>query len=269
MKCEHIEATTLPDAWFQAVYKCIETGREFLIDRGSFAGDQRLEFDYITINIAHPVERPLLPSLPVHYNIPDPVDVDYLNIYITKLMTDAKDLNESYTYGSRLVSGEISEDIVANHLTYDVESKIVVVEDAAWDPPMFKRSVFGTPLINQIDLVIWTYKNKGHRNNQMVLQVARPDDLYLQDPPCLRHIDTRVQDGELHFIVYFRSWDLWGGFPANLGAILMLQEYMAQGIGVEVGSMIVSSKGLHLYRYVWELAEILRGRTIADFREGR
>jgi thymidylate synthase len=241
-----------------------------MIDRGSYAGQQRLEFDYITINIAHPAERPLLPTLPVPYNIPDPVDEEYLvDKYIVKLMSDVKGPNESYTYGSRLVAGRIAEDIVMDHLNHGGESRIVVNEVAAWDPPMFKRNVFDTPLINQIELVVWTYKNKGHRNNQMVLQVARPDDLYLQDPPCLRHIDTRVQDGELHFIVYFRSWDLWGGFPANLGAILMLQEYMAQGIGVEVGSMVVSSKGLHLYDYVWELAEILRGKTIADFREGR
>jgi hypothetical protein len=57
------------------------------------------------------------------------------------------------------------------------------------------------------------------RNNQMVLQVAHPSDLTLVDPPCLRSIDTRIQDDVLNFVVYFRSWDLWNGFPANLAAI--------------------------------------------------
>ena len=89
----------------------------------------------------------------------------------------------------------------------------------------------------------------------------------LQDPPCLRHIDTRIQDGALHFFPYFRSWDLFGGFPANLAAIELLKQYCAEQIGVENGEMIVASKGLHIYDYVWEMVELIRGKTINEFRE--
>ena len=60
----------------------------------------------------------------------------------------------------------------------------------------------------------------------------------------------------LHFIVYFRSWDLWGGMPANLAGIQNLKEYMAGEIGVNDGEMIVESKGLHLYGYAEELAKL-------------
>jgi hypothetical protein len=80
-------------------------------------------------------------------------------------------------------------------------------------------------------------------NNQMVLQVAHPTDMTLVDPPCLRSIDTRIQNDTLHFCVYFRSWDLWGGLPANLAGIQNLKEYMATEIGVKDGEMIVESKG--------------------------
>ena len=91
----------------------------------------------------------------------------------------------------------------------------------------------------------------------MVLQVAHPSDLTLVDPPCLRSIDTRVQDGKLHFTsVLFRSWDLWSGLPANLAGIQTLKEYMAGEIGVEDGEMIVESKGLHLYGYAEDLAKL-------------
>ena len=90
--------------------------------------------------------------------------------------------------------------------------------------------------------------------------------MLLNDPPCLRHIDTRIQDGKLHFFPYFRSWDLWGGFPANLAAIELMKEYIASEIGVGNGEIIAASKGLHLYNYVWELAEMVRGKTIEEFR---
>ena len=89
----------------------------------------------------------------------------------------------------------------------------------------------------------------------MVLQVGEPTDRLLKDPPCLRQIDTRIQDSKLHFIVNFRSWDLWNGFPANLAAIEYLQKYISSEIGVNQGEFIVESKGLHLYDHVWKLAE--------------
>jgi thymidylate synthase len=72
----------------------------------------------------------------------------------------------------------------------------------------------------------------------------------------LRSIDTRIQNDTLHFFVYFRSWDLWNGFPANLAAIQNLKEYMAGEIGVSDGEMVVESKGLHLYGYAEDLAKL-------------
>ena len=86
--------------------------------------------------------------------------------------------------------------------------------------------------------------------------MAHPSDLTLVDPPCLRAIDTRIQNDSLIFFVYFRSWDLWNGFPANLAAIQNLKEYMAAELGVNDGEMVVESKGLHLYGYAEDLANL-------------
>ena len=51
MILEFIEARDLPDAWFQCVYKLIEKGREYVVDRGSYKGQKRLEFDYSIVHI--------------------------------------------------------------------------------------------------------------------------------------------------------------------------------------------------------------------------
>jgi len=45
-----------------------------------------------------------------------------------------------------------------------------------------------------------------------------------------------------------------------------LKEYMAQEIGVDDGEMICSSKGLHLYKYVWKLAALRIGKNIEKMR---
>jgi thymidylate synthase len=143
---------------------------------------------------------------------------------------------------------------------------ILITEKEIWDSnKILENGVF----LNQVELLIWTYKNKGHRNNQMILQVGQPTDMLLQDPPCLRHIDTRIQDDKLHFYPYFRSWDLWGGFPANLAGIQMMKEYIAAEIGVGDGEMIASSKGLHLYDYSFDLVKCLRMRDDIQLKEGK
>ena len=212
MKLEFVEATTLPDAWFQCIYRILEVGRKYVIDRGSYQGQKRLEFDYITVHIKYPGTRPLLPDIPAQLGIPNPVQEGYLEEYLPYLMTADEKTKEDYTYGERLEY--------------------------------------------QINEIIEMYKKYGYNTNQACMAVSMPSDIDLPDPPCLRSIDTRISGNKLHFVVYFRSWDLWSGFSANLGAIQLLKEYMAGEIGVEDGEMIASSKGLHLYDYIWELAKL-------------
>jgi len=212
-----IVARDIPDAWFQCVYEIIDNGHTYSIDRGSFEGQERLEFDYITIQIQHPHVRPLIPDIPPALGIPNPVADGYIEDYLPYLMTSDKQPNEDYTYGQYL------------------------------EP--------------QIAEVIRMYKEDGFGTNQAYMTVGDPEALHLNDPPCLRGIDTRIRYGKLHFLVYFRSWDLWNGFPANLGAIQMLKEYMAAEVGVEDGEIIAASKGLHLYDYIWELAKLRTMRT--------
>lgn len=216
MNCVFIEARDIPDAWFQCVYEILDDGHTYMIDRGSYEGQKRLEFDYITVKIAYPGIRPLLPDIPAHFGIPNPVEEGYVENYLPYLMTSVKQLNEEYTYGSRLEY--------------------------------------------QIQKVIEMYKDNGYGTNQAAMSVSMPSDIDLADPPCLRHIDTRIKNNKLHFFVYFRSWDLWGGFPANLAAIQMMKEYMADEIGVGDGEIVASSKGLHIYDYTWDLAKLRTGK---------
>lgn len=122
-----------------------------------------------------------------------------------------------------------------------------------------EQYTYGEDLFDQILTVIDRYKTEGFRCNQLTMTVGSPESIRLPDPPCLRMIDTRIRYGALHFIVYFRSWDLWAGFPTNLGGIQLLKEYMAREIGVDDGELICVSKGLHLYDHCWDIARITAG----------
>jgi thymidylate synthase len=216
--CTKIDAIDIQDAWFQCIAAILDVGFKYEIHQGSFVGQTRLEFDHIVVHIRRPYSTPydtMLPQIPAHFNIPNPVANGYVEQYLPYLMTDHIEPTEQYTYGSRIYP----------QIPYWIE--------------VLKK----TP-----------------NTNQAVLQVARHDDYMLEDTPCLRHIDMRIKDNTLIFYPYFRSWDLWGGFPANLAGIAVLQKTMADEIGVEAGPIVASSKGLHIYGYVEELAKLRTGK---------
>jgi len=213
VKISVVEARDLSEAWFLCLRRTLTEGYEYKIERGSYAGQQRKELDFVVVRVMNPGTRPLIPDVP--QGVPPPTSMEYIESYLPYLMTAHKAEGEQYTYGQYLEE--------------------------------------------QIPQVIKMYKEDGYNTNQAFMTVGGKDSIYLSDPPCLRAIDTRIRDGRLHFVVYFRSWDLWAGFPSNLAAIELLKEYMASEIGVGDGEIIAMSKGLHLYQYSWELAQITAG----------
>jgi len=214
MEISLIEARDLSEAWFLCLGRVLADGREYKIDRGSYAGQRRKELDFAVVQIRYPSTRPLIPDVPE--GVPPPTSMEYIESYLPYLMTAHKKEGEQYTYGQYLEK--------------------------------------------QIAEVVRMYKEDGHNTNQAFMAVGDDRSIFLSDPPCLRGIDTRILDGNLNFILYFRSWDLWAGFPSNLAAIQLLKEYMADEIGVGDGEIIALSKGLHLYEYSWELARSVTRR---------
>ncbi|MDD5605377.1 MAG: thymidylate synthase [Dehalococcoidales bacterium] len=213
MKITTIEARDLSEAWFQCLRHVLDSGYEYLIERGSYAGQKRKELDFVQVKITNPGNRPLTPDVPA--GVPSPTTMEYIENYLPYLMTAKRAEGEQYTYGQYLE--------------------------------------------HQIAEVIRMYREGGFNTNQAYMSVGDDRSIYLTDPPCLRGIDTRVRYNSLHFICYFRSWDLWAGFPSNLAAIQLLKEYIGSELGVEDGEIIAVSKGLHLYDYSWELAHIACG----------
>jgi thymidylate synthase len=170
-------------------------------------------------------------------------ELDYVVVHI--LNPSIKPLVPSVPQG---VPPPSTMDYIENYLPYLMTSHKAQGE----------QYTYGQYLEKQIAEVIRMYKEDGHNTNQAFMAVGDAQSIFLSDPPCLRSIDTRILDNKLHFLIYFRSWDLWAGFPSNLAAIQLLKEYMADEIGVGDGEIIASSKGLHLYEYSWDLA-----RTVA------
>lgn len=227
LKMTDIRATTIPDAWFKSIDRVLQEGRiwtvQGVIDESK--GD--------TADRSHIGSGSYVGSKRWEF--------EHLRIHITHP-------------GSRPLVPEVPADIpppadmeyvqnyYRNYLAGDLKSEN-------------ETYTYGERIVPQLPVIIDKFY-AGHGTNQCCIAVAKPEDIFLPDPPCMRMLDFRVypseslRDGEekaLHMTVYFRSWDLWSGLPNNLAALRLLQESLASFLGIPAGEIIALSKGAHLY----------------------
>jgi len=225
-----LRAKTISDAWFQLIYNLFDHAYTQEIQHGSFEGEQyRLQYPGIGVFIEHPSED-MIPVIPPALGIPAPTTEEYIQDYFANyLMNPELSENETYKYASRI-----------HH-------------------PMPRG---GTQLERAIEMLKQT-----PLTNQAVVEIGTPEDYDVcfgrdgkLDPPCLRLIDFKAvptgDDLVLTVTCYFRSWDLWAGFPSNLGGIELLKQYVASETGLRNGPMYAYSAGAHIYGYQEELARL-------------
>jgi thymidylate synthase len=216
-----IKATTINDAWHQAVYLCWEQGYDYKIDSGSYCGQIRRQFDFFACEILHPETRPLAIQFPEMLSVPPPNSEAQIEDYAANYLLSAEiSKNETYTYGSRILA-------------------------------------FPNPDGSKTDQVAWIidHLKEAPGNNHCAINIPLGGDLNLDHAPCLRLIDLKIVDGKLNIAVYFRSWDLWSGFPTNLGGLQIFNEFIAQEVGIPTGKMFAASAGLHLYEMYFEVVK--------------
>ena len=85
--------------------------------------------------------------------------------------------------------------------------------------------------------------------------------------PCLRGLDFRIIDGYLMTHVIYRSWDLFAGFPENMGGFTLLNEYIANNLDdISPGPLSFSCKSLHAYEHH---VNIITKRLNKEFKDGK
>jgi len=245
IKSVFVQGKTLDDTWFQLLYNLDKYGRINHIDSGSFEGSNRLEFDYAAGTIEYPTTRPLAPIMPD--GVPPVATDESIEKYFVNYLMNGRDLeeNEHYRYATWITGGSY---ILPRFSTKFFSGNGQVIVEVP----------------NQLQWCIDHYKKKGFGTNHCYIQIGYPESCFAYDmpytneaerntSPCLRGIDTKIiKDGDVWKLccsVVFRSWDLYGAWPENMGGIVMLMEYMAGELGVEVGTLSFASSKLHCYDF--------------------
>lgn len=56
--------------------------------------------------------------------------------------------------------------------------------------------------------------------------------------------------------VIYRSWDLWGGWPTNMGGFTLLNEYIANELNIKPGPLSFTCKSLHCYDFQLDVLKL-------------
>jgi len=265
-----VHARDLDDCWFMLLDYLFKFGREYKIDEGSYAGQKRLTFDFISGFIDYPHSRPMAPQIPETSTLPPPTTDDEIQQYFANyLMNSELAENEEYKYATWITGGN-----------YELPKATIVFNGMDADYEMSWEDVATVTVPNQIDWIIQHFKEKGYGNAHCYIQIGYPESNFAYDvpysnenerrtSPCLRGLDFRVVDGELLTHVIYRSWDLVGGWPTNMGGFALLNQYVTEHLeGVKPGPLAFSCKDLHSYSHALTYLEARLGRSYEEHKTG-
>ena len=216
-----VKERTIDEAWHMAMFACARNGYKQIIEKGSYEKSEtyRMQLESLSIKIEEPWTRPLSVSVSENSQLSPPTDEDKIHEYFYEyLATNTKEDKEDYTYGQYI--------------------------EKQWE-----------------DALNILAESNGY-TNQCYITVGDPKAIKYNDPPCLRGIDFKVvpdKDGmrKLNMSLYFRSWDLYAGFPQNIGGLQLLKEKMLmdlahKGLEIEDGAIFAYSAGAHIYNYAFK-----------------
>lgn len=222
-----IEARDLNEVYFMLLSDCWKNGYSYEVTEGSNKGAKRLELPMAAGIIHFPHTRPLAPIMPEGVS-PTTTDEKIEDYFFQYLMNPELKGNEEYKY-STWINGNY------------------------YNKGLNKEET-------QLEWCIRHLKEKGLGNNHCFITVGDPmvnfnydipynNETERRTSPCLRGLDIKIKDNKVLLGVIYRSWDLFAGFPENMGGFTLLNQYIASQLEVESGPLTFYSQGLHCYDY--------------------
>jgi thymidylate synthase len=255
---KHVIATSIEHAWYSALDMVMTKGRKYLISSGSFEKTYR-KTSPLVIEIHNPGTRPLAPLMPEGSSISPPTTEEAIHKYVESLISPEKQPGQHYTYGQDL-SWQI-EEVIKYFKKYGFNT-------ACCQMPVGRPEsiFFYNRDIDYDEMIIVKDRATGKVEwTRCISNSWNKDEKEEVSTQCLRSVDVWIENNKLYFWCYFRSQDLWGGFPENYGGLQLVKEYMAGMLGIEDGPMIASGKDIHVYEYAWLTAFMRLRKNPEDY----
>ncbi|MBW3016984.1 thymidylate synthase [Candidatus Woesearchaeota archaeon] len=104
--------------------------------------------------------------------------------------------------------------------------------------------------VNQIDDYVIPLLKKNAETRRAVAAIFEPENdsvVSNQNVPGLMVIDFKIRDNKLNMVAVIRSCDLFFGWPANIYQLYVLQEYVREKVGCELGTLSTFLSSAHIF----------------------
>jgi len=108
---------------------------------------------------------------------------------------------------------------------------------------------------DQIAYVIKKLRESPQTRRACAITWVADVDTKREEVPCMIVVDFKLRDGALHLTALFRSHDFAGAYPANLYGLTEVLRYVAEKLGVRIGTITTLSISAHIYEHDWERVE--------------
>ena len=178
----------------------------------------------------------------------------------------ARNFSLSYLVAETLwyMSGDNSTEWISRYAPFWKD-----ISDDGWTA----NSAYGARIFKRNDriaggkLVQWDYvKNELKRDSdsrRAVIHIRTPDDSIhaVKDVPCTLALQFFIRDNALHLHVNMRSSDIILGLSYDVPAFTIMQEVMANELGVGLGEYVHTSNSLHCYERDFEMLDAIAAST--------
>ena len=115
---------------------------------------------------------------------------------------------------------------------------------------------------NQVDDFIIPLLKRQPRSRKALIVLYNPvidSKIGVKETPSLISILFKITDGKLLVTTMIRSNDMFIGWPANIYQVYLLQRYVAQNLGLELGSLTTIAHSAHVFsEYNSEVEYVLK-----------
>lgn len=123
--------------------------------------------------------------------------------------------------------------------------------------------------VNQIELIIKLLKRRPFSKKGFAV-LYRVDDwkrVDNSDTPCMTQLHARITANKLFLTSYFRSQDMFHGWPRNAFAIRKVQKEIADAVDMPLGPLTIITMSAHMYADDWKTAEqILKDSYLGELK---
>ncbi len=130
-----------------------------------------------------------------------------------------------------------------------------VTANSAYGSRIFRNH----PRIGNGEIIQWNYikeeLTKDPDSRRAVIHIRTPNDSIVdsKDVPCTLSLQFFIRDSKLHLHVNMRSSDIILGLAYDVPAFTIMQEAMANELGIELGHYVHTSNSLHCYERDFEM----------------